>query len=276
MKQTRPQFTHDSLLVEVRKSFSQSLKRYKIKEAPNFNYFNLDCLMSGLAIFTFKYPSLLQFDALRTAEEQRRKNLKQLFGLNTLPCDTQMRTRLDEIPWQVCRLAFTRLFTLLQRGSVFEHFQFLEKRYLVSIDGTGVFSSHKVRCSHCCVKNHQNGTKTYHHQVMGAAMVHPDEKVVYPFDAKPILKSDGEKKNDCERRAVTRWIESFKREHSSLKVTILADGLHSNGPFIDLLRSHGMNFIIVYKESDHKYLSKWIESADSIDVFQKEETVNGV
>ena len=50
--------------------------------------------MSALAIFGLKCPSLLQFD-----EEKKKNpvklNLKNLYGVDVVPSDTQMRTRLD-------------------------------------------------------------------------------------------------------------------------------------------------------------------------------------
>ncbi|EDN69129.1 conserved hypothetical protein [Beggiatoa sp. PS] len=56
-----------------------------------------DCLMSGLAIFGLKYPSLLQFD-----EDKRdpliEHNLKSLYSIDTIPSDTYLRERLDELP----------------------------------------------------------------------------------------------------------------------------------------------------------------------------------
>ncbi|MDP6768374.1 MAG: hypothetical protein QF414_06735 [Arenicellales bacterium] len=46
-----------------------------------------DCLLSGLAIFNLKYPSLLQFDAARE-EPLTQANLKTLFGIEQIPSDT--------------------------------------------------------------------------------------------------------------------------------------------------------------------------------------------
>ena len=54
-----------------------------------------DCLMSGLAVFSLKYPSLLQFEDDKSENSLLQHNLKMLFGVNQAPCDTQMRERLD-------------------------------------------------------------------------------------------------------------------------------------------------------------------------------------
>ena len=47
-----------------------------------------DCLMSGYAMFSLKDPSLLAFDRRRIVEEH---NLKSIYGIGQIPCDTQMR-----------------------------------------------------------------------------------------------------------------------------------------------------------------------------------------
>ena len=149
-----------------------------------------------------------------------------------------MRERLDKIPASVTRQAFSNLFTLLQRSKTLENFQFFNDSYLISLDGTGVFSSQSVHCENCCTKHHRDGRITYHHQILAASIVHPDQKVVYPLAPEPIMKGDGDKKNDCERNASKRWVRDFRREHPHLKTIILADGLASNEPFISLLREH--------------------------------------
>ena len=55
-----------------------------------------DVLMSGVAVFGLKYPSLLQFDEQRH-EERVRANLNSLYGVPQAPCDTQRRTVLDGV-----------------------------------------------------------------------------------------------------------------------------------------------------------------------------------
>ena len=216
--------------------------------------------MAGLAVFAFKYPSLLQFDHALKENATLLANLKRLFTLTDLPSDTQMRTRLDELDPNILRPAFVKIFALLQRSKVLENFKFMGDRYLISLDGTGVFSSQKVHCPQCCEKHHRDGSVTYQHQILGAALVHPDQKVVFTLAPEPIRKTDGSKKNDCERNAAKRWVEDFRREHPHLNAVILADGLSSNEPFITLLKDNNLSFILVCKESDHAYLADWVKN----------------
>lgn len=86
----------------------------------------------------------------------------------------------------------------LQRGKVLERFRQPEGFYLVAIDGTGYFSSDKIHCENCCIKQHTSGRVTYYHQVVSAVLVDPDKKQVLPLAVEPIIKQDGHTKNDCE------------------------------------------------------------------------------
>lgn len=216
-----------------------------------------DCLMSGLALFSLKYPSLLKFDNDR-ADEIIKHNLTSLFGIRQVPCDTYLRERLDPVnPAQLRRL-FTTLFSQLQRSKQLEKFQFMDKHYLLSVDGTGYFSSHHVHCDQCSIKNHRDGSTTYYHQLLGAAIVHPDQSQVVPFAPEPILKQDGHKKNDCEREAAKRLLADVRREHPHLKLIVIEDGLASNGPHIKLLKSLNLRFILGAKPKDHAFLYDWV------------------
>ena len=184
-----------------------------------------DCLMSGLAIFSLKMPSLLQFEDY-LSQENIAHNIKTLYGIGQVPCDTYLRERLDEINPLLVRNPFKQVFAALQRQKVLERFEYYEGHYLISLDGTGCFSSHQIHCDSCCVKHHKDGSVTYYHNMLGAVLVHPDEKTVIPLAPEPILKQDGDKKNDCERNAAKRLLEAMRQEHPHLKMMIVEDALY--------------------------------------------------
>jgi len=68
---------------------------------------------------------------------------------------------------------------------------YLDGHYLLSLDGTGYFSSSEVHCDQCCEKHHRDGRTTYYHQLLGAVIVHPDQSEVFPLAPEAILKQDG-------------------------------------------------------------------------------------
>jgi hypothetical protein len=216
-----------------------------------------DCLMSGLAIFGLKYPSLLQFEQDKI-EPIINSNLKSLYQINHAPSDTYLRERLDEVDPNLIRKPYKKIFSLLQRGKHLEQFSYFDGHYLVPIDGTGYFNSHTVNCVSCCIKNHRNGEKSYYHQMLQAVIVHPGYKEVIPFPPEPILMQDGKDKNDCEQTAVMRLIKNLRREHPHLKMIVVEDSLYSTGPHIEFLKRFNMRFIIGAKQyaNDFDYIDK--------------------
>ena len=123
-----------------------------------------DHLMSGLAVFGLKCPSLLDYDRKRTVEATA-CNLRNLYMVNNPPSDTYLRERLDEVNPESVRPAFKKMFSLAQRGKGLEEFAYLDGHFLLSGDGTGHFSSNNVSCPYCCKKKHSNGTTTYYHHL---------------------------------------------------------------------------------------------------------------
>lgn len=216
-----------------------------------------DCLMSGLAVFQLKYPSLLQFDK-ESRQANVKHNLQTLFGVTNVPSDTHMRRQLDEISPRQLRKSFKKIFSLLQRGKALEEYQYLNGHYLLALDGTGQYSSSNVNCEECCEKHHRNGTVEYYHQMLGAVIIHPDNKIVIPLAPEPITKQDGATKNDCERNAAKRLLEDIRREHPHLKLIVTEDALSSNGPHIELIKSLNMSFILGVKPDGNKSLFDWV------------------
>ena len=99
----------------------------------------VDCLMSALAMFGLKSPSLLQFDREVRLDGRVRGNLRRLYQVDRVPCDTLMRTRLDRVPARALRPVFRRLFRELQRGKMLKPYAVYGHHYLLSLDGTGFF-----------------------------------------------------------------------------------------------------------------------------------------
>lgn len=217
-----------------------------------------DCLMSGLAVFGLKFPSLLQFDESQE-EEAVRHNLQTLYGVNHAPSDTTMRTRLDEVDPRTLRPAFTSLFSLLQRGKVLEDYKVLGKYVVVACDGTGMFSSNTVHCANCCEKHHKDGQITYYHQMLGAVLVHPDQKEVFPLCPEPISKIDGSTKNDCEQNAMKRLLADFQREHPRLDVIFTEDALSAKGPYLRRILEIGAHFVVNVNPTGNPSLFEWLK-----------------
>jgi Transposase DDE domain len=217
-----------------------------------------DALMSAFAMFSLKSPSLLAFD-----KERVEGNLHTIYGIERAPCDTHRREMLDPVSPESVRPVFTGVFRQLQRGKVLEPMMFLNGYYLLALDGTGYFSSKTVHCQSCLHKTHRNGSITYYHQMLGAAIIHPDFRAVIPLMPEPIIKQDGTEKNDCERNAAKRFIAKLRQDHPHLKFIVTEDGLSSNAPHIETLHDHGCHYILGVKEGDHASLFQQVQAAEA-------------
>jgi len=122
----------------------------------------VDALMSGLAVFGLKYLSLLKFDEERQ-EASVRHNLSRLYGVERALCDTQLREILDPVDPRQLRPAYKALFAQLPRGKGLAPYAYLEGYYLLSIEGTGIFSSSQIGCPECCIKHARSGEMSYYH-----------------------------------------------------------------------------------------------------------------
>lgn len=305
----------------------------------------VDCLMSGLAMFSMKSPSLLQFEEQSNKGGVIKRNLRTLYQIDRVPSDTYLRERLDEVNPREVRKIFKHLFAHVQRGKALESYTYLDGHYLMPMDMTGFFSSSAIHCQNCCVRkkqnkhqvilldkipkdiglyekntylfcrsvclswelfyindanemlsidikfpqeledhllgrkrkdlkatkvrlikkviaayhenqfnNQYNGNITYYHNMMCAAIVHPDKKIVIPIAPEPVLKADGATKNDCELNAAKRLISDIRREHPHLKLIAVQDALGANYPNLLELKFADMRFIVGVKPDNHKEL----------------------
>jgi hypothetical protein len=216
-----------------------------------------DALMSAFAMFSLKSPSLLAFD-----QERTEGNLQQVYGIQRVPCDTSMREILDPLEPESLRPLFKHVFGALQRGKALEEMVFVEGHYLLALDGTGYFSSQQIHCESCLETHHRNGTVTYRHQMLGAALVHPDQREVIPLMPEPIITQDGTDKNDCERNAAKRLIVKLRQDHPHLKLIVTEDSLSSNAPHIEVLQDHNLHYLLGVKEGDHACLFEQVAAAE--------------
>ena len=164
--------------------------------------------MAALAMFMFKYPSMLSFDsAVRGSARHATlvRNLRNLYGLHHVPCDTSMRERLDVVDPRTLRPAFKAVFSRLQRGKGLEGMESIDGHCLISIDGTEFFSSRSVSCANCCVRRRRDGEEEHFHQMVCASLVGTGTGSSFPLVMpEMVLRTDGSAKNDCEHNALMR------------------------------------------------------------------------
>lgn len=251
----RKHLNADTLYATIRKDFASVADH----RAANAKVPLADALMSGFAMFALKDQSLLAFDKRRCDEPE---SLHGVFGVGVIPCDSQMRTILDEVSADLLRRPFRSVFHQLQRGKVLPMMTCLDGHLLLAMDGTGFYSSEKVGADFCLTKKKRNGEIVYHLQMVAGAFVHPDRKEVIPVCPEMIRRQDGSRKNDCERNAAKRFLEDLRREHPHLKIIVTEDGLSANSPHIEELMRHDLRYILSAKPGDHVFLFEHVDAAD--------------
>jgi hypothetical protein len=132
----------------------------------------------------------------------------------------------------------------------------------VALDGTEYCSSKTIHCASCLQKEHRNGSITYSHQMLGAAIIHPDFRAVMPLMPEPIVKQDGTEKHDGECHAAKRFMAKRRQDHPHLKCIITDDALSSKAPHIETLRDYGCHYLLGVKEGDHAYVFNQVQAAE--------------
>ena len=119
---------------------SRTFERVKTGDCNRATSFSArDCLMSALAIFTFKFPSMLQFDTASYRNQKLIANLRNLFGVERAPTDSTLRRRIDEIDFKHIHRALRAAFGWLRRNRLLDPFRVAKFNNLMPlmVDGTG-------------------------------------------------------------------------------------------------------------------------------------------
>ena len=146
-----------------------------------------DCYLSALALFFVQDRSLLQFQ--RRFQQQVKANNLSTFGVSRIPCDSQFRDLIDRHDHAPILPCFADWIGRLQRLKWLQHYQIFDARYLITLDGSRYFSSDSVRCKHCLTTT-SRGITSYHHDILQAAIVHPDKREVLPLAPEFVRNSD--------------------------------------------------------------------------------------
>ena len=235
-----------------------------------------DALMSAFAMFSLKDPSLLAFDDRRRDPND---NFRSIYGISRVPSDSQMRAVLDPVDPAGLRAPFREIFRRLQRGKALKRFVYLDGHYLVSLDGTTYFSSAKIHCPSCLVKQHRNGNITYSHQLLGA----------HPGPSRP----QGSHPAGTRADHPAGWSsqERLRAErHPPLAQTVSPGASppaghrrrrrpRANAPHLRDLREAGAHYIIGVKPGDHAFLFdhlRTLHEAGQMQVLTWEDPATGV
>jgi len=221
-----------------------------------------DAMLSAFAMFFFQHPSLLAFQE-KLKQREGRCNLESIFGVKSVPSDTQLRDILDGAPWEPIRRLLPDIFERYRRSGWLTEFRSSQnlgrKFYPVAIDGTDYFSSTEISCEGCLHSSHEEDKTRYRHSVLAATLIKPRSHQILPMDAEPILNTDGSEKQDCEINAGKRLVSRLRREHPHLDMLILGDSIFAHEPMIELLKELRISFVLTVKPGSQKETYDWVE-----------------
>jgi len=241
-----------------------------------------DPRQSGHAVFPLKFLLLLGVlmflshcgsrnhfnDNVRDALEMA-KTLARILGceLDALPHLDTLEKVLRAIDVDTLETLLARLIRRLIRMKALDGWR-VGGRFLLAIDGTGLYAFRHRHCEHCIETRHESGTVTYSHKLLVAFIVSADgyalpiacefiENAERPYD-----------KQDCEIKAFHRLELTLKRLYPQTPLWLLLDALYADQNVLRAAVRDGRNVAITFKPSDMPAL--WTEAQSLLDISPKQ------
>lgn len=220
---------------------------------------------AGLGAFSVFYTQSASFlEHQRSLQRRKGKsNASNVFGLEKIPTDTHTRTLLDGVNAECLGVVYRHFInTLVDQEELKYQVGYEESQYyLLAMDGTEYFSSEKISCQHC-TKTERNGKIRYSHSMIPPVLVHPEQQEVLSLEPEFIRPQDGDEKQDCESKAIKRWLKDKSPNYNLDNVIVLCDDLHSHQPQCEAVLARGWDFIFVCKPDSHKTLYDYLKLND--------------
>src|SRR4051795_11866073 len=129
-------------------------------------------------------------------------------------------------------------------------------------------------CPHCSTRT-RAGQPTEHfhtllaativapgHTLLAATIVAPGHTHVVPLAPEFIGPQDGHDKQDCESRAVRRWLARHGPGLARLDPVYLGDDLYACQPVCEAVLAQGGHFLFTCKPSSHQTLQEYLTGID--------------
>src|SRR5215210_5313912 len=227
----------------------------------NGSYAMADFGLAAFSVFFAQSPSFLAHQRQLEAGHGR-SNANTLFGMSRIPSDSHIRRMLDPVaPDHLCPV-FDEVIGGLERSGGLATFQRLGSRVLIALDGTEYHRSTKIHCPHCSTRTRQGQPTEYFHTLLAATIVAPGHTHVVPLAPEFIVPQDGHDKQDCESRAVRRWLARHGAALARLDPIYLGDDLYACQPVCEAVLAQGGHFLFVCKPSSHQTIQEYLTGID--------------
>lgn len=183
-------------------------------------------------------------------------NINQILetDLKEFPCEDTISNVMNSINILELDKLRTKLTKKLIEAKTLDKFRLSNGSFYVVIDGTGLFSTRIDLGKNCIYKVHNKDTEEeyieYQYYVLEAKLVCND--YVFSFATEFVeneYMNNETQKQDCELKAAHRLLDKIRKYYPKLPITIGADALYVNKPFIDACKNHKMDYLLRYKES---------------------------
>jgi hypothetical protein len=223
----------------------------------NTTYSVADFGLAAFSVFFLQSPSFLAHQR-QLAEGHGRSNCQTLFGMGKIPTDNHIRDMLDPVPPEHFFPLFRDLVGHLEERGGLTAFRRLGEHVLIALDGTEYFRSAKIHCPHCSSRARAGGKSEYFHTLLAATLVAPGHSKVVPLEPEFIVPQDGHEKQDCESRAVRRWLAQHGQRYARLKPVYLGDDLFACQPVCEAVLAQDGHFLFVCKPASHLLIQEYL------------------
>lgn len=131
--------------------------------------------------------------------------------LENIPHGDTINDLFKKMDIQELRDFLTAIIKRMINSRFFEKYRYDNEYYQLIIDGTQLYSFHTKHIEKCLVRNHSDGTKTYHTQSLtGYILI--GEGLMLPIDFEMIEnEKEDTPKQDCEINAAKRLLKRIKK-----------------------------------------------------------------
>lgn len=228
------------------------------RKGQNLSYAMEDFGLSAFAVFFTQSPAFLAHQkAMQAARGQ--SNAQSFFQIEKIPCDNQIRQRLDPVPPQTLDPVYDRIYDTLRAHGILQRFRAVHDSTLIALDGTWYHSSQKIHCPCCSHLEPKSGEITYYHSAVTPVIVAPGQAEVIALRPQFITPQDGHTKQDCEIAAAKRWLDQNATRYLDGPVTLLGDDLYAHQPFCRRTLLHRFHFLFVCQPESHAPLDQWVQ-----------------
>jgi hypothetical protein len=166
---------------------------------------------------------------------------------DTVVCSHQMTNVLAAMDPEEIAALRPRLVKTLHRQKQLSD-ALLLGHLMMAGDGTGIFSSSEFHCGQCLTQDHQDGSRTYMHNVLEVKAVTWSGLALSVMTEMQLNPTDGQyDKQDCESKAFKRMLPRLKQEFPQQPIVHLLDGGYCNGPMFKAIDAVHHKFVCCFK-----------------------------